>query len=375
MRAGKAEGSYVNIMRDIAINATITIVTVCLCLIIGEVGLRCFTSFGPRSGYLEPETTFTTMLTPRTHVFKPNYRGMLKSRDFEVPYNLNSLGFRERELDFEKLKPQRPYLFLGDSFFHGWGVHRKDRISELFSKDLRSKGINVPVVNMAFPGFGAYQYLDIAKIYSEKISPRLIVIGFFVGNDFIDDLNTLKAAKSSVVKKSGKGFWFFYKAKKVLRGFLRTSPTINLVKSSLWNIKAFRYIFNKLSIENDRIALYKKESSTLQNDFYSATFSAFDELAEFSRTSNIPIIVVIIPDNLQIMEPKLFAEYDYKKPQKMLASHLDKLKIPYLDLLDKFLSIKNPKSLHFREDKHWNEKGHSTAEKLLFAYMQSGQKL
>lgn len=355
-------------MQKTAVNIFISLVTIFICLILVEIGLRLFSSIGPRSGYLKPETALVNKLTPRTVTFEPNYSGMLISRDFKVPYKLNSMGFRERELDFGKLSVQKPFLFTGDSYFHGWGIRTEDRVSERFSEMLSSLGINIPVVNLAFPGFGTYQYLDVLNLYALKLNPRLIIIGFFIGNDFLDDIETLKFRQNLDTEKKSLGL-YYHKIKTLIRAFLRSSPVMNLIKYSLWEIPSFRYVFDKLSIQNDRIILYKKENIPIQAEFYRSTFAALNAISQFSRTSQIPILVVIVPDDLQVLRPDLFSEYDFKKPQRMLIQHLNSLKIPYIDILDVFLSLENPQSLYFREDKHWNEKGHGVTANILGEYI------
>ena len=180
-----------------ATNIALAAAAMLVCLAVAEIALRTFSSIGPRSGHFEPETAFENKLTPRTAVFAANYSGVLTSRDFEVPYELNSLGFRERELDFKELSSSRPYLFTGDSYFHGWGVKRDARISERFAAILQSNSVEAELLNLAFPGFGTYQYFDILKLYAEKINPRLVLIGFFIGNDFLDDIETIELGRHS----------------------------------------------------------------------------------------------------------------------------------------------------------------------------------
>ncbi len=361
-------GNKKTFMRNLVINALFTVIILFFCLIFTEIGLRLFSSIGPRSGYLVPKPT-PEKLTQRTTVFKSNYSGMLTGRDFKIPYKVNSMGFRERELNFSELSDQMPYLFLGDSYFNGWGVDINARITNRLSERLQSQGRQLPIVNLSFPGFGTYQHLDIFKLYAPKINPRLIILGFFVGNDFIDDLNTLKFVSSTPENETFLGLYFF-SIKSIVRYFLRTSPILNLIKYSLWEIQSFRYIFDKLEIVNDRMILYKKNSSQLQNEFYCSTFAAFDELAELSQTFHIPIFAVIIPDHLQVLRKELFSksEYDISKPQKVLIEHLHRLKISYIDLLPYFSVAEDPQSLFFREDKHWSEKGHNFVANILFEH-------
>ena len=126
-----------------------------------------------------------------------------------------------------------------------------------------------------------------------------------------------------------------------------------------------------MSIENGRIIFYKREDSLLQDKFYSATFAAFEEIAKFAQRRKISILVVLVPDHLQVLKPELFALYDFYKPQKKLMRHLEKLGIPHLDLSTEFLLFERPQELYFREDKHWTAKGHEFAADLLFKYIQA----
>ena len=91
-------------------------VTIILCLVIVEIGLRMFPFFAKRSGEVEPIPERNELIEIIT-VFEPNFSGRLISKDFDVKINTNSLGFCERELDFNKLSCQRPLFFVGDSFF------------------------------------------------------------------------------------------------------------------------------------------------------------------------------------------------------------------------------------------------------------------
>lgn len=357
-------------MRKLLINASLACVSIIFVLVVLEIALRLFSSIGPRSGYLSPATSLSVEITPRTRVFERNYSGTLVSRDFRVPYTLNSLGFREKELNFQELATHRPFLFTGDSYFHGWGVSIEERVSERFAAQLRQKNIDSTTVNFAFPGFGTYQYLDIINLYATKINSRLVIIGFFIGNDFLDDMETLTFSKSAPENTKMLGL-YLYKAKSLLRAFLRSSPLVNLLKYSLWDIPPFRRLFDMLSLKNDRILLYEKRESPLQNKFYHATFAAFDQIAEVSRTSHIPVLVVLVPDDLQIIRPELFSEYDFNKPQRMVTAHLNELGVPSIDLLPYFLGRDTPRRFYFREDRHWNEEGHALTVEIIFEYLRS----
>jgi hypothetical protein len=353
-------------MRNIALNSLILVVTTLFVLICAELVLRVFWSFTPRSGKMVPKAR-PKMLTPRTVIFEPNYTGKLVSREFDVSIKTNSLGFREREFEFVEVSSQHPYVFIGDSYFFGWGVNSDVRISERFLARLGAQGINASVVNLSFPGWGTYNYIDVLKAYATRLRPRLVILGFFVGNDFLDDLRVLNSHEET--SADDQSVSSFYRAKIFIREICESSPILNLLRSVLWRSSLFRNIFNRAEIIQDRIYLYERNSSPLQDRLYHSTFTAFDELTKFSRANNIPILVVIIPDHIQVLTPGLFSHYDFNKPQRMLIEHLNKIQIPYIDLLNPFLSIDKPQNLFFSEDKHWDEQGHDFVAKILLEHI------
>lgn len=355
-------------MRKVAINLLLSLTALLLSLLFVEVGSRLFLPTGPRSGYLVPKAS-RQQLTPRTAVINPNYSGTLVGRNFKIPYWVNSLGFREKELDFAQLSRRHPYLFVGDSYFNGWGVDIDARMSERFSERLHARGLQTPVINLSLPGYGTYQYLDILKIYAIKLSPRLAVIGFFVGNDFLDDLQTVRSDEDSHVARTRSAGSPFDKIKGQLRILLRNSEVANLAKYALWEVPSFRHAFDKLELRNDRVILYEKSATASQSDLFNATFAAFDQIKAFSQTYHVPILVVIIPDHIQVLRRDLFSEYDIDKPQRMLKAHLDKVGIEYIDLLEYALDGRNAQELFFREDKHWSTAGHEFVAGILYQHI------
>jgi len=296
---------------------------------------------------------------------------MMIARDFKVPYHVNSLGFRERELDLERLSTERPYFFVGDSYFNGWGVAVESRVTEKLSCRLAVHRIDVPVVNFSNPGYGTYQYLDVLKRYAAKINPRMVIIGFFVGNDFLDDFNTVKFPKRGLMQTDGVAGPYSYKVKTILRKALNFSSLVNFLKYSLWENRLFRIVFDKLELENDRIDLYKRVNTPLKNDLYQSTFGAFSNIARFSHEMRMPVLVVIIPDHLQVLRPDLFVRYEFRQPQRILKQRLNEMGLSYFDLLEEFLKENNPRLFFFPEDKHWNERGHQFVAEILFKVLVS----
>jgi hypothetical protein len=328
-------------------------------MVIVEVGLRVLPALGPRSGTLVPPAS-PYWLSARTVIAAPHYSGRLVGADFETAYQLNSLGFRERELNFAEIGSRRPYLFTGDSYFHGWGVEQGARVSDVFADKL--SGPNPPpVVNLAFPGFGTFQTVDVLERYAARLRPRIVIHGFFVGNDSIEDVNTLsREAPAGDIAPSG------YRLRARIRNALRTSSLVNLLVMAMWDVPWFRALFESLEIRSDRSELYAPVESEVSRQMYRATEAALDRLAAFSRRSEIPVLVVLIPDHLQVLRPDLFSALDASKPQRQIVQVLERHGVPYLDLTKHFREVDDPSQLFFRRDKHWNERGHAFVADILF---------
>jgi lysophospholipase L1-like esterase len=337
-------------------------------ILVLDVGLRISGLVTPRRGVMQPVPA-RHPLTDWIDVFPPEYSGTLTSKEFTVGVRAGSLGLRERDLDFAALSTEHPYLFLGDSYFFGWGVEQQQRLSGLFGTKIAEDGRPTPVVNFSFPGWGTYHYLAVWERFVPQLKPRLVIIGTFIGNDFTDDLKqswrSFEGSGASVVPgKRPAGL--FLRSKLAAREMISTSPVLTVVNHALWMSPAFRSLFSRLEIRNDRIALYETVSSDLQKQLYAATESALDSLARLSRAEGVPILVVLIPDHLQVLMPDLFRGYDFDKPQRTIQAFLDERGIPWLDLLPVFRAAPAPDELFFREDKHWNAKGHAFVAEALY---------
>jgi len=352
-------------MRDILKKITLTIVSILIAFIAFDLVMRISGVTTRRSGVLKPKVS-PNKLNSETVVLPPDYKGNLHSKEFNVLIQTNSLGFREREINFKELSHRKPYLFIGDSFFIGWGVERNKRFSEHFTTLLQSHNISIPVINIACPGWGTYNYYDILKIYATSLNPRLVIIGFFVGNDFLDDYNILENSIPKSGMRSGG-----YNIKMLIREFLETSPVVNHATSLLWRFPKFRNTFNKMELTNNRLFLYEKGNNSFQEKVYHYTSSVFNKISAFTLQTNIPVLVVIIPDHLQVLSPSLFSGLSILKPQIIIKNRLDKLGIPYLDLYEHFLFAEKASSLFFNADKHWNENGHDFVANIVFEYLYS----
>jgi hypothetical protein len=93
----------------------------------------------------------------------------------------DALGFRNLAV------PERAgVVAIGDSLTYGIGAARDDSWPQQISILLHES-----VYNMALGGYGPLEYLYLAQHEAKKLRPRLLIVGFYFGNDLIDAYNTV----------------------------------------------------------------------------------------------------------------------------------------------------------------------------------------
>lgn len=114
---------------------------------------------------------------------RPGAKGTFARREFSYAVNINSFGLRGRETTLKKPAGTKRIAVLGDSFT--WGIGAND--DELYTTVLEKKIPGSEVLNFGVSGYGPVHYhLLTQKVLS--FEPDVVVIGFCLGNDFIDNV-------------------------------------------------------------------------------------------------------------------------------------------------------------------------------------------
>ncbi|QPJ62552.1 MAG: hypothetical protein G3M70_11990 [Candidatus Nitronauta litoralis] len=145
-------------------------------LLAGEWFLRSFYHF-PDS--LAPFTPFRNNL-PGSHF-------QLVQKEFDITLEYNRQGFRDSDFE-KKLDAPKKLIFLGDSFIQGFGVEEENRASNLVETELNknSTGRTVSVFNAGQIMSGPFHYFLNLIRFGIALKPDVVVVGLFMGNDFIE---------------------------------------------------------------------------------------------------------------------------------------------------------------------------------------------
>lgn len=115
-------------------------------------------------------------------IFPPHSHLEMETVDFHYTVDINSLGYRDREL--AAIPPGAfKMAVIGDSFTYGYGVNIEDTWVRRLEENLRGDGLNVITLNLGKPGVGTPHYAEIAERALPILRPDLLIIAMLQADD------------------------------------------------------------------------------------------------------------------------------------------------------------------------------------------------
>ena len=114
-------------------------------------------------------------------IYKANATAYEKGREYNVLYQINSIGLRDREYG-EKREGVFRVLLLGDSFAVSHGLPLEQSLSRQLERSLQriadrdSIGVKVEVINAARGGYSPYNYWKAYSRWKTILSPDAVVV-------------------------------------------------------------------------------------------------------------------------------------------------------------------------------------------------------
>lgn len=308
------------------------------------------------SHYINPSFIFYTNSYNR-------YRGKPYSDDYN--FKLNSSGFKDKEHTEKKENTYR-IIGIGDSITFGVVPYEYNYLT-LLESHLQRAGYNIEVMNMGICAMGPKEYLSLFVSEGLKLKPNMLLLSFFIGNDFLDCLHAERKWHSY---SYGTSFFYYlitlwsnYEAT-IIHGkgdYCDDCPTFDK--------KAY------LEIEGERSFVFVEGNKRFLKSLNSALYY-LSSINDICKKEHIELVVVIIPDELQmdrglqneiidIYYPKLDqSEWNINLPNTMLSDRLQKLGIKYIDLYNSF-STKSAERLYKPRDTHLNIAGNQLAANII----------
>lgn len=285
------------------------------------------------------------------------FRGKPNAPDYD--FHLNSKGFKDVEFKTQKDAGKYRVLGLGDSFAFGVVPYKYNYLT-LLEESLNQAGRKTELINMGIVATGPKDYLVLLAKEGLELKPDMVLVSFFIGNDFAQDgglrrLHTYSYVTSFIaylIAARGYQGQIFHGAS----AYNDSAPTLT------------DPVF--IDMENLRSEIYRKQNRRFGNDL-EAALGYLVKIKQLCDQHQIALAIVLIPDRVQVDRmlqaqlPKLREskadDFDFTLPNRLLATRLKQHNIECLDLLDEFTRAGNGTVLYKPNDSHWNISGNRLA--------------
>lgn len=315
----------------------------------------------------------------------------------------NQFGFNDRDYSLQKEPGKYRILIISDSY--NWAGGKEGNYTALLEHKFAQyyQNSQVEVINAGYPGTHTGEQLAILKKYALQYHPDLVILGFFVGNDFIDakpnrkriivndiyiDIDKRKELKLFgypiinqsrlllFIQQKYKVFQEAQKAQKQSISPYQVQFVINPAEPEkspgILSLETF------LATEKTRLDFCKRQD--LQKGVWNGNINyilqSIDEMNRLLKQQNTQFIVAIYPDEFQV-NPNLLnqiqekndlniSKYDPNCMQNILIPHLQSQQISYIDFRPRFQAEQKQRPLYLLQEPHWNSIGNQLAAEILF---------
>jgi len=253
------------------------------------------------------------------HVFDKGEDGD-GNTEYIIEVFINSLGFRNKEYEFDKGDGTSRIILLGDSFTFGYGLELEDTFFINLEKELNRKVSNkVEVWNLAATSWGTLIHYLVTKHKVVNYDPDLVIL-MFDTSDYVDNQVYLKYG----VFENG----------------------------SLVGIKPEGDLF----AERETL-LYNTTPRLKFVDLIDDSFIYIFKMSEILEKENIPFLVVFYP-----------YPHTNIKHNNLLTEKLNEVNISTFDLTPVFKE-RNDSGDYFEYNRHWSKQGSKVATRELKDYI------
>lgn len=286
---------------------------------------------------------------------KPNYNAAYHQPEFSIHEQTNGIGLRN-----EPIGPKRPgvlrILGLGDSFCYSNSVELKETFfKQLEDLGRQGPGGEVEVINAAVPAYSTVQEYRYLRRDGMRLDPDIVVLGFYVGNDFQDSYELFDSAGRptiDVVEGELRANENFPSARYDRQERALRTATLSL--RSFFSSHSELYVFLrerfgevlwKMGLRNNPPPpdFCARVPSAAMEAGWARTRGVLDSVAVLCSSHNVRLLVVLLPTQYQV-HPDLWThhfttfgldpgDYDLDRPQRLMREYCEQRGIEYVDVL------------------------------------------
>jgi len=374
-------------------------------LVLAEVAVRLVGPHHRGLRMLLSTSTRATDFTDAETLPEIMNRSMLGFSPGSVEYGfvLNSRSFRTKEYEPGPARGAFRVVALGDSFtFASGALPHEDHWTTLVEEGLNGAADRpVEVLRLGVPDTGPVFQLRLWQVEASKLRPDVVVMAFFVGNDFVDhqgDCGVFGGGDRGVSGRLASGSALYRVARNLRRVWGADAEPAGRQRSGSTPapgqpIPEYRESFDPnrpsfkrerfIAIEAERMAICLRSEDEAFRQLADRTAGVVIELADDVRHAGARFVVMVIPDQYQVdqglVEQVLSStgtrieDYDFDRPQRVLGRALESEGIEVLDLLPIFRRASSGDELFRPQDTHWNRRGNEVAAESLVDFLATGR--
>jgi hypothetical protein len=297
---------------------------------------------------------------------------------------------------FNKKKDVFRILGLGDSF----SVYLKDKkqnYNNILQQEFNDRGKDeIEIVNAGMEAMGPGYYWHILNKYGDLFKPDLVLIGFFVGNDFEEaDFfvyigNFISEPKDLYKRYSGYDQFRHLRLYRLLKNKytryresqLREEETKRHPAQEVGTFSQGTF----LEVEKKRSWMFDKKNRELLKQQWRECSEIILKMKDWCDRRKIKLVIAILPEQFQVdqaLRDAVLNKYQHIAPENLDLSYPDNLIVNFcrshnincLDMLGQFQEEGKTRQLYMLRDSHWNEAGNRLAADLIFEYLEKNQLL
>ena len=317
---------------------------------------------------------------------KPEFAGTFSSTEYSTRWAINAARYRGAEAGRKREGVMR-IAAAGDSFTFGYGVEEEEAWPHALGARLDAAFPGrFEVVNLGVGGYGtAQEVVWLAENLDRGLSPDLVVIGFYFGNDLSDSVRGLSAIAAAAAGKGGVGVAAPAPASRMerLKRYLGSRSHFYALVSERADGLLIRAGLRNVVYPEEVDVLRLSEPDPVRRG-WEAVGTALREFASLSRARGFRPLVMAVPMRHMVAPAsweRVRGFYERLTGAPLTGVALDHPRerlreigateaIDLLDLTGSFRSAEDPARLYFARDQHWTRDGHALAGETLRAWVE-----
>ncbi len=343
------------------------LLSICLCagfcLLISELALRIFQGAPdlplPGGSLRNDPHTGTAMVS--------NYTGLFRTAGRTTRFTTNRQGLRDVERDYQKDIQTCRILMLGDSYAQGHGVEYEEMFPTILERTLPAlEGFDkIEIIKAAVGGWGPVNELAYLASEGRHYQPDMVIVTFFVGNDYWDAENPDQ--------------FVAYRGIRISRDQMEAMDLSREIRIAL---RKHCFLYGTIVNLYKGLRMSRREKAEESLGIINLCLPAalpppteavrhsFQGFKDWCTSNTTPLLTVILPHRTQIEIASTralckefninFTELDLMKPNMPLLSILEDLGIAYIDLTRPLQEWgANQESISLGVDSHYNAATHA----------------